>query len=54
MITAFLTLYATSQVFLGYARKFVANGADFLTIQANDGWLGKSKAGLFNILPKQS
>ena len=25
-----------------YARKFVGNGADFLIIQANDGWLGTS------------
>ena len=25
-----------------YARRFAANGADFLTIQANDGWLGQS------------
>ena len=31
-----------NQAFPRYARRFAANGADFLTIQANDGWLGTS------------
>ena len=39
---SFSNIICYESSFPRYARKFVANGADFLTIQANDGWLGKS------------
>ena len=48
----FSNLICYESSFPRYARRFAANGADFLTIQANDGWLGTS-AGPFNILLKQ-
>ena len=38
----FSNLICYESSFPRYARKFAANGADFLTIQANDGWLGTS------------
>ena len=38
----FSDLICYESSFPRYARKFVKNGADFLLIQANDGWLGKS------------
>ena len=38
----FSNLICYESSFPRYARRFVANGADFLTIQANDGWLGES------------
>ena len=38
----FSNLICYESSFPRYARRFVANGADFLTIQANDGWLGTS------------
>ena len=38
----FSDLICYESSFPRYARKFVANGADFLIIQANDGWLGTS------------
>ena len=38
----FSDLICYESSFPRYARKFVKNGADFLIIQANDGWLGKS------------
>ncbi|MFL3005215.1 MAG: apolipoprotein N-acyltransferase [Candidatus Neomarinimicrobiota bacterium] len=40
LIFSDLICYESS--FPRYARKFVENGADFLIIQANDGWLGTS------------
>ena len=40
LIFSDLICYESS--FPRYARKFVQNGADFLIIQANDGWLGTS------------
>jgi len=39
---SFSNLICYESSFPRYARKFVQNGADFLTIQANDGWLGTS------------
>ena len=39
---SFSDLICYESSFPRYARKFVRNGADFLLIQANDGWLGKS------------
>ena len=39
---SFADLICYESSFPRYARKFVRNGADFLLIQANDGWLGKS------------
>ncbi len=38
----FSDLICYESSFPRYARKFVKNGADFLVIQANDGWLGTS------------
>ena len=38
----FSDLICYESSFPRYARKFVENGADFLIIQANDGWLGNS------------
>ncbi|MFL3007206.1 MAG: apolipoprotein N-acyltransferase [Candidatus Neomarinimicrobiota bacterium] len=38
----FSDLICYESSFPRYARKFVGNGADFLIIQANDGWLGTS------------
>ena len=38
----FSDLICYESSFPRYARKFVENGADFLIIQANDGWLGTS------------
>ena len=38
----FSNLICYESSFPRYARRFAANGADFLTIQANDGWLGTS------------
>ena len=38
----FSNLICYESSFPRYARRFSANGADFLTIQANDGWLGTS------------
>ena len=38
----FSDLICYESSFPRYARKFVKNGADFLVVQANDGWLGKS------------
>ena len=38
----FSDLICYESSFPRYARQFVKNGADFLIIQANDGWLGKS------------
>ncbi len=39
---SFSDLICYESSFPRYARTFVKNGADFLLIQANDGWLGKS------------
>ena len=38
----FSNLICYESSFPRYARRFVKNGADFLVIQANDGWLGTS------------
>ncbi len=38
----FSDLICYESSFPRYARKFIENGADFLIIQANDGWLGTS------------
>ena len=38
----FSNLICYESSFPRYARRFAADGADFLTIQANDGWLGRS------------
>ena len=49
----FSDLICYESSFPRYARKFVENGADFLIIQANDGWLGTSLVH-FNTLHKRS